>query len=67
MVKSLKTLLVIGMVVTWLLTAVLFFLSPGLWGKLAIVGTGLMVNGLLAVVYSCLGQRPTSFRDWLKM
>ncbi|MFC5409944.1 hypothetical protein ACFPMF_11540 [Larkinella bovis] len=67
MAKLLKTLLVILMVITWLVTAVVAVLSPSVWGKVASIGTGLLVNGLLAFAYSCAGQRPSSFRDWFKM
>ncbi|MFD1143830.1 hypothetical protein ACFQ4C_22060 [Larkinella insperata] len=67
MVKVLKAILVVFMVVTWLTTGVVFFLTASRWGRMATIGSGISVNILLAVAYSCLGQRPGSLRDWFKM
>ncbi|MGV3557166.1 hypothetical protein [Larkinella arboricola] len=67
MVKALKVLVVVLMVVTWLTTGVVFFLSSNYWGRIAALGSGITVNIVLAVGYSCLGQRPGSLRDWFKM
>ncbi|GAB3321378.1 hypothetical protein GCM10027299_15720 [Larkinella ripae] len=67
MVKILKVLLAVLMVVTWLALGILVFLAPSLWGKVAIIGSGVLINSLLALGYSYLGDRPNSLRDWFKM
>ncbi|GAB3932508.1 hypothetical protein [Larkinella terrae] len=68
MVKILKAVVVVVMVITWLVTGLLLaFLTPSFWGKIATGGIGIILNILLAIAYSCLGNRPASFRDWFKM
>ncbi|MGA0556373.1 hypothetical protein ACO2Q8_06975 [Larkinella sp. VNQ87] len=67
MVKFLKAFLAVLMVVTWLGTAVLFFMAPTRWGRIAIIGSGILINILLAIGHSCLGRRPATWRDWFKM
>ncbi|RRB04601.1 hypothetical protein [Larkinella rosea] len=68
MTTILKAVVVVLMVVTWLVTGLLLaFFTPSFWGKIATGGIGIIINIMLAFAYSCIGQRPASFRDWFKM
>ena len=48
------------------ITGVVYVGATNLTGKLAVMGTGLFVYCSLAIWYSILHDRPTSFHDWLQ-
>jgi hypothetical protein len=60
-----KIAVTVGMMVVWSITITIAFGASNLLGLLSIVGTGVVVNAILAIYYSCIDRRPNSFQEWL--
>ncbi|MCK8491567.1 hypothetical protein M0L20_06855 [Spirosoma sp. RP8] len=65
MITVKKRIVTILMVVIWGITVILLFNTTHSKGFFSILFSGIFINVLLAVYYSCLGQRIVSLRDWL--
>ena len=67
MARFKKTVVTILMVIVWFVTLVMVIPMKSGKGQLVTVLICLLINGGLAVYYSCIDHRPASFREWLKM
>ncbi len=65
--KFKKIAVCVLMVIVWLVMLGMAIPMNSRRGQLSTIFICLMVNGLLAVYYSCIDRRPASFREWLKM
>ncbi|GAB3889200.1 hypothetical protein [Spirosoma agri] len=65
--KVKKGLVTVLMVLTWLIMFGTLIGAPSLKGKIAIVSTALLINGMLAIYYSCLNRRPANLKEWFRM
>jgi protein-S-isoprenylcysteine O-methyltransferase Ste14 len=66
MTKLSKIALTVVMVVVWFVMFAMLMPMKSSRGQWATVTICLLINGGLAVLYSCIGNRPTTFRQWLK-
>ncbi|WP_460978456.1 hypothetical protein [Spirosoma knui] len=65
MSKLKKIVTTLVMVLVWGVTLTLALGTSNSRGLWSILGTGIAVNVLLAMYYSCIDRQPTSFREWL--
>jgi protein-S-isoprenylcysteine O-methyltransferase Ste14 len=66
MTKLSKIILTVLMVVVWFVMFIILIPMKSSRGQWATVAICLLINGGLAVLYSCIGNRPATFREWLK-
>ncbi|WP_080240319.1 hypothetical protein [Spirosoma rigui] len=66
MTKFSKIILTVVMVVVWLVMVTVLIPMKSSRGQWATVAICLLINGGLAVLYSCIDGRPATFREWLK-
>ncbi|WP_460982902.1 hypothetical protein [Spirosoma fluminis] len=65
MSKLKKTLTAMMMILIWGITLVVALGATNHRGLASILCTGIAVNALVAMYYSCIDRRPASFRQWL--
>lgn len=65
--KAKKVIVTISMTVVWLITLVVVLGATTDRGRLSILLSGILINGVLAVYYSCIGRRPANLKQWLTM
>ncbi|MBC3788247.1 hypothetical protein [Spirosoma utsteinense] len=66
MAKLRKIAVTVVMVVVWFVMFAMLIPMESSRGQWATVAICLLINGGLAVLYSCIGNRPATFRQWLK-
>ncbi|GAB3785565.1 hypothetical protein GCM10028818_47360 [Spirosoma horti] len=67
MAKVKKVVLTVLMVVVWFVMFAMVIPMKSGRGQFATVLICLIINSILAAYYSCIGQRPGSFREWINM
>jgi len=67
MAKFRKIIVSVLMVIVWLVMLVMVVPMTSHRGQFATISICLIINGLLALYYSCIDRRPASFREWLTM
>nr|WP_293839169.1 hypothetical protein [uncultured Arsenicibacter sp.] len=65
MQKWVKASIAPVMALVFLITGCMFTQATALNGQIAIIGSGLLINCVLAFIYSWLTHKPRSFSDWL--
>lgn len=65
MAKLGKTAVTVLMVVVWFVMFAMLIPMESSRGQWATVAICLLINAVLAGLYSCIGNRPATFREWL--